>query len=645
MHIPRPIYKLRRHKHVILAVILFILPLVTLYGLKPALAAPQYSITAAAPGRIMEGQSITLTLALTGGTASTQYVFNITVTEPDASLHMAQVSFTTDGSGNGNVNANYPTQFGLPTQGNTHFVGTYQIAVDQVTPVGALNPVATGSFNVDLVNSITYQRTQTVLIQASGYGARENATVSVTFSGLSATGYPKTVMATASGLIQDSWHIPVGSRIGAWTISITGTTTLKSPADTEQFTVNVATLQITVSTDQSSYARTQYITAWAIIRYPDGSYLNNTFPGYTGFPASVTFRNGSYFRTMTWSGANWTAQFQIPSGIGSLPQTWVVQVSAFDGATYGSNQGTGQRQVTVTLYPSEPDLQITVYNSTNAHLSGVFLNVTFTNGTSVTTGYTDANGQAQFTLATAFNYYVVAVKNGYNDYLDSFYLTASSTSNLMTRDYYMSNIQYTGTILSGSYTTLSHYNPGDSGTLVVYVFNQNNTFPITITRIVVYFPWFQDYGYTYQGNTTITANLPKILNPKGQSGAGYNWTIPFTVPTDGRVYSGSGGQIYISATAPAWKRAYNITSNGPLSYKTLNTATIDPKIMSYYTGRGFLTYTNIVISFPTQDTGASAQLNIVELLLGVFLVNVILSALIWLRLRPLGRAVGLPPKV
>lgn len=638
MRIPRPIYKLKRHQRAIVAILLFVIPIVALYTAGSALAAIAYSITPQAPGRIQEGQSIVLTMSVTGGATSTQYVFNITVIEPDASSHVAQVTTpTTDNTGAASVTTNYPTAFS--GSANTNFVGTYTVSVNQVLPVGALNPVATGSFTVGLTDKTTYQHTNTVLIQAAGYGNRENVTVDITTAGTThALGFPQVVMATPSGLVTTSWHIPFNSPTGTWTVSASGTT-VKAAADQQTFTVTIATLLVTVTTDQSSYARTQTITAFATVHYPDGTPLNSTYPVNANPFVRVTFDNGSIFRVMTFNATaqNWYASAPVPAGIapGSLPQVWNVQVTASDNP---GNTGTGSVYVTIRLIPSSPDLQVTIMNSTGAYVKNVFLNITYTNGTLVTTGSTDATGNALFTLpeGNPYTYWLVASISGYNDHLSFVNLQG----NLMHLTITLSSVLYTGSVLSGSFTTASHYNPGDSGQLEVWIYNQNTTFALTVTKIVVQFPWFATYGNSYQGNVSVV--LPggvAVVKPL----TNWNATVPFTVPNDGRLYSGSGGEIFITAQISAWKTAWNIgTTGNAVSYRTLDTAYINPQSNPYYASRGFVSYPNIGISTPTQDTAAAADLNIIEILAGISVLNVVFLALIWMRLKPQGAMAAMP---
>jgi hypothetical protein len=635
MRIPSPIYKLKRHHRALVAMVLFVIPLVALYSAGSALAAISYSITPQAPGRIQEGQSITLTLSVSGGAANTQYVFNITVLQPDGSTHSANsVQFTTDNLGAGSVNTNYPSSYTSTTQGNTNFVGTYNIAVNQVAPVAA-NPVATGSFTVGLTNNAAYQRTQTVLIQASGYGNKENVTVDINTNGgtTHANGYPLVVTASASGLVSASWHIPYNVATGTWTVTASGTTT-KAPTDSQTITVNIATLLVTVTTDQSSYARTQTITAFATVHYPDGTPLNSTYPA-GAFPfVYVTFDNGSIFRVMNWNttAQNWYASGNVPGNIatGNLPQVWNVHVVASDNP---GNTGSGSAYVTIRLIPSSPDLLVTIMNSTGFNVPNTFLNITYTNGTLVTTASTDASGNALFTLpeGNPFTYWLVASHSGYNDHLNFINLQG----NLMHLTITLDSVTYSGYILSGGFTTRASYNPGDSGQFEVWIYNPNATFALTVTKIEVRFPWYAVYGNAYQGNVTVTG-LPHDIAPK----TNWNTTVSFIVPNDGRLYAGSDrATIYITASITAWKTAWTISPTGaPSSSRVQDTAYINPYNSGYYASRGFVGYGAVFISIPTQDTAAAADLGIVEILAGISLLNVVFLALIWMRLKPQGVA-------
>ncbi len=650
MHIPRPIYKMKQHKGIILALLLIILPSASLLSLKSVVAAPTYTITPAAPGRIQEGQSIALTLSVTGLTPTTQYIFFINVTQPDPSgMHSTQITLMTDSGGAASGIKTYPVDFTLPTAASTNFVGTYNIVVQEASPVPTLN-VATASFTVGLTDKTTYQRTNTVLIQASGYANNEAVTVDISTNGgtTHANGFPTVVHASSTGIIFASWVIPYSTQLGTWTVSASGASTLKAPTDQQTITINIAAFLVTVSTDPKIYARTQTITAYATVQYPNGTVLGGITPSTpSGSPPGsypyvyATFRNGSVFRVMTWNATaqNWYATYTVPANLNNpstLPQLWNIQVTATD--NWG-NAASGQWSVTIQLVPPGFNLQITARNSTE-YLANVYINITYGNGTVATSGLTDATGNAFFTLpeGDSYSYVIVASLNGYDDYPDSFFLQG----NLMHRTYRMSNVYYSGSILSGSYTTAAHYNPGDSGSLVVWMYNQNTTFPIFITKIVVEFPWYNTYGNAYLGNASIPlpANGQQIL-PK----TNWNTTITFTVPNDGRLYSGVGGSIYISARVTAWKNVWTISSTGELvGSQVLDSNTfVDAKANPIYAGQGFLTFDRISISFATQDTGLAGQLTIMEILMGFFVVNVALLVLIWMRLKPVSHT-GVMPK-
>src|SRR5881409_618224 len=89
------------------------------------------------------------------------------------------------------------------------------------------------------------------------------------------------------------------------------------------------------------------------------------------------------------------------------------------------------------------------------------------------------------------------------------------------------------------------YVPGDSGTLTIYVVNDNAQGTLEIRNITVYFPWAGLHDGKWDGaNVSINLSPWKVLNSQGSPGGTnvYSTSLGFTIPSWYQVYGqGSGG--------------------------------------------------------------------------------------------------------
>jgi hypothetical protein len=283
-------------------------------------------------GRIQEGDTIDITVSISGGLASTTYSIDIKVTDPTGTTFTESVSISTNSVGSGSTSKTYPTDFSGAT---TRYVGTYNVVVDITAPAGeAGTGVATNSFVVGLTDKDSYGRKAVVNIKGVGYSSGESVTVDVKDpSGASVSGYPKIVTATA-GVVTDSLTIPVNAPLGIYTVTLTGTTTSKTPPDTQTFAVTAATLTVSI-TDQpaSTYQRTQTATMKFQVKYPDDSFFTPTDLG------SVTvkvFRGTTLVATLTLTASDfesatnkWVAKWTIPKDA-TIATNYRFQIAAND---------------------------------------------------------------------------------------------------------------------------------------------------------------------------------------------------------------------------------------------------------------------------------------------------------------------------
>ncbi|MFQ5968695.1 MAG: hypothetical protein ACE5MI_14010, partial [Acidimicrobiia bacterium] len=269
-----------------------------------------------------------ITVSVTGGVASTAYAFDVAVTDPEGAAHaspLGSFSFTTGPAGSGSALAPYPGAFSASP--NTDFVGTYSMVADETAP-GDIPGATSGSFRVGLTNLEVYERFDKVEIRSSGWAAGEEVTIDIKNSaGQSVTignsPYPADFVA-ASAVFNETDALPRDFPTGTYTVTVvnsTGTGTVKSPADIQNFDV-VADNDIAVSVvaqPATSFERTEEATAKLSITYPDGSPFD---PDSLGSISISVFNASAKIADLSLSSADfnaltaseWNATFKIPKG-------------------------------------------------------------------------------------------------------------------------------------------------------------------------------------------------------------------------------------------------------------------------------------------------------------------------------------------
>jgi hypothetical protein len=87
---------------------------------------------------------------------------------------------------------------------------------------------------------------------------------------------------------------------------------------------------------------------------------------------------------------------------------------------------------------------------------------------------------------------------------------------------------YTTIVVSG-YCDKTNYKPGDTVTMTIYL-RQAGTDTIVFANATVAYPW---YNILWGGNQTVDAPSTAIV-----PGKNWNFTVTFTIPTDGRAHGG-----------------------------------------------------------------------------------------------------------
>jgi PKD repeat protein len=247
----------------VIAILIFVLPL-------SVHAAEVYSLSAL-PAYSQEGATITMVLSVAQATPSTTYEFTFTVTDPANNVFtsntMAHATGPTETSFM--VITSYPGP-DFPGGSSTSLVGTYHVAASQGKPI-ALPNVATASFVIGITDKTQYQRTQTVSIIATGYSPGTTASVMVKTSVTSRVVYSHSVTVPANGQITDSWQIPKNATTTeSYIASVTGTT-VKTPRDSETFSIGPAPVTISsLSSSKSVYQRTETFAFSFQPIYPNG---------------------------------------------------------------------------------------------------------------------------------------------------------------------------------------------------------------------------------------------------------------------------------------------------------------------------------------------------------------------------------------
>src|SRR6266704_3023352 len=244
--------------------LLIILCSIFLATFSPVVWAPpgeSYALTIT-PSRAQESISnqVILSLRVTNASAFTNYGFTWTVVDPSGFSHTANNSTNSGFSTSFTLSTDYPKSFTPGT--SLSYEGNYTGRVDQTNPSGKLN-IAGGQFQVGLTNAGTYHRTDTTSIQGVGYRAGENVSISLSYGSNPVPGFPTSGSADPNGVLSYLWQSPPGATIGVYNVSLRGSTTVKSPADTQLFTLlptNVTIPQLMVARTSLERTETQDFT-------------------------------------------------------------------------------------------------------------------------------------------------------------------------------------------------------------------------------------------------------------------------------------------------------------------------------------------------------------------------------------------------
>ena len=264
-------------------------------------AGPTYTLTAS-PTTLNELEDTTLTFTITGGTASTAYTFQVTVTKPgSAGQAHNNLLLTTDASGAGVgavVYYNYTPQW-IATSGTaqTDIAGNYTVSIIETAPKSVTTGFPSATFQVTRALTVsiisptqgsTIQRGTTasflaIVADVNGFSVG-NAQVSVS---LPAGGQLSLSPTTPAGTYSGSYRVQRNDPLGSWNI----TASAYSPAPSTTNNLGADSISVTISPSQliisnlstyneygtptADFSPGDTVYASFSISYPTGGYLTN----------------------------------------------------------------------------------------------------------------------------------------------------------------------------------------------------------------------------------------------------------------------------------------------------------------------------------------------------------------------------------
>ena len=318
----------------LLALVVFI-PLLSMNPF-PRVRADQPFTLNAVPAAAQEGNTVSLVLSAVGAVPNIQYRFRFSVTDPaGTTVQSLMENYTTaQGQDTFTLIVIYPSP-SLP--GVNTLVGQYNAKVDELWPTAAPG-VAGTSFFLSITDSSSYQRTQTVNVQASGYKVSESVTVTIRTQTTSTLVFSQTVQASGAGVVATSWKIPVNATIDTYVVTLTGTSTVKNPVDSDRVSVGRAIMIVSsITSVKSVYQRTETMSFSFQPTYPDGSIPS------TGVALLSLARpgGGSVTLTATYDSTSQTFQASYQTSLDNQTGTWTASLGGHAYSDAFGNNGPG----------------------------------------------------------------------------------------------------------------------------------------------------------------------------------------------------------------------------------------------------------------------------------------------------------------
>lgn len=345
-----------------------VLSILSLSGL-PRVYAPstgnQYSLVAV-PSTAPEGTTVSLVLSVSImgiSTGPTQYSFIFIVRDPVGATFQSQMINHTSplGETHFSVVANY-TSSEFP--GVNSLAGTYSATVDQIAPSPIATVAGPTTFVLSSIDNLSYQRTETVKVQASGYNSSETVNVTIKTRTIPTIVFSQSATASGTGVVTTSWKIPVNATIDNYIAFLNGTTTHKNPPDNQTFAVRAAILTVSgISSARTTYQRTDTMKFSFQPVYPDGTTIASTGLGLL----TLTGPNGKKV-TLTATYDSIAQTFNATYATSATNQTgaWTLSLAArgYSDAINPSNSGPAN-PVSTTVQLSLATLSVTVSTNTS----------------------------------------------------------------------------------------------------------------------------------------------------------------------------------------------------------------------------------------------------------------------------------------
>jgi hypothetical protein len=318
-----------------------------------------YSITAV-PSSVQEGNSLALTVSISGAQSGMSYSANVAVVLPNplGTTFSKIVSLgAVSQKGTASAQVTFPESSFNPAGSVANFAGTYTAYFNQS------QSLAQTTFSVNFIDSTSYHRGQTVVVRATGYQPNQAATLNV-ISAVGSTIGTASVTASADGLISTSWIVPSDAPIGDSTIRITADGIQKSIQDSQTFTVIGYTVKV----------QTTNLAGQAVPEVSLHAIDSSTKVAYDAT-----------------SGSDGTATFKLEKGTYDITASW-------NGVNVGETSVTVSGDSTFTIYCQLTNAKITVKSSNGVAMPFVNLNIVYhyqSNGGSKTgnaSGQTDSSG-------------------------------------------------------------------------------------------------------------------------------------------------------------------------------------------------------------------------------------------------------------
>src|SRR6266571_342703 len=307
------------------------------------------------PAATSEGNTVSLVLSASGAVPNIQYRFRFSVIDPAGKTAQSLANYTTaSGQNTFTLIVVYPSP---SFQGSNALVGQYNAKVDELWPTAAPG-VAGTSFILSITDSSSYHRTQ--------------ATSTVVFSQI--------VPATGTGIVATSWKTPRNATIDTYIVTLTGTSTVKNPADSQPFSLGPAIMIVSsITSVKSVYQRTETMSFFFQPNYPDGS-----IPSTGVALLSLSGSGGnSVTLTATYDSTSQTFDASYQTSLDNQTGTWTASLG---GHAYSDAYGNNGPGATVTTAPVLTTIPLTVTVTTNSTIAvGQQLrfnaNITYPDGT------------------------------------------------------------------------------------------------------------------------------------------------------------------------------------------------------------------------------------------------------------------------